>query len=69
LASTPNLPDEVLAGLAAISKTDAELVLEFIRMLKTPGPNDHHVMSFISNHLFDPELRAQRGPRSGGRIS
>jgi len=74
LASNFNLLDELLAQLRiarergeapAISEADIETVVEFIRMLETPGPNDHHVLSFIRNHLFDPELRAQRRPRIG----
>jgi len=76
LASNFNLPEELLAQLRSIvrrqgsgaevpviSEANVEMVLEFIKMLEIPGPNDHHVLSFIRNHLFDPELRAQRRSR------
>jgi hypothetical protein len=79
LASNVNLPEELMAQLRrlagelpgsgspgpSVSQPNIAAVLEFIRMLETPGPNDHHVLSFIRNHLFDPELRAQRRPRIG----
>ena len=76
MGSNFNLPEDVLAELGkilggqrsgaeaqGISEANVETVLEFIRMLEMPGPNDHHVLSFIRNHLFDPELRAQRRSR------
>lgn len=55
-----DLPEDLLAELGRIGDADIEAVTEFVRMLESPGPHDQNVLSFIRNHLLDPELRSQR---------
>ena len=56
-----NVSETPAAIFAALPQDHIEATMEFIRMLQTPGPHDLNVLSFIRNHLLDPELRAQRG--------
>lgn len=53
--------DEIHSALTSLPKSRAALVLEFIRMLETPGPYDQFMIDHITGHLNDPGLQAERG--------